>query len=153
MKKIISLVGMLAAVVLLFASCSKENSSSIIGTWRMEETVNMSYVDGKLTNTSINRPENGEEGFLEFSADGTVTTIVKTKSGEVQSMAGTYKLIDNILILSANKLGIGDKVEVENTTMTIDTLTSSTLIITEEHSYSSGGKNYTGIAKVTLKRV
>lgn len=151
MKKIISLVGMLAAVVLLLASCSKENSSSIIGTWRLEETVTTTYIDGTLYDSHVSTHE-GESLIIEFKSDGTMTMIEKTES-KISTSNGSYMIIENTLILNFNQLGIGDKIEVASETVTIDSITSTTLVFSSETSYSNGGKNYTSIGKATLKRV
>ena len=150
MKKIISLVGMLAAVVLLFASCSKESNSSIIGTWRLEESVTTTYIDGTLYDSHVSTHEG--EFLIEFKSDGTMTMIEK-KESKISTTSGSYMIIENTLILNINILGIGDKIEVESETVTIDSITSTTLVFSSETSYSNGGKNYTSIGKSTLKRV
>lgn len=150
MKKIISLVGMLAAVVLLLASCSKESNSSIIGTWRLEESVTTTYIDGTLYDSHVSTLEG--ESLIEFKSDGTMTMIEKNGS-KISTTSGSYMIIENTLILNINKLGIGDKIEAESQTLTIDSLTSTTLVFSSEFSYSYGGKNYTSIGKSTLKRV
>ena len=58
-----------------------------------------------------------------------------------------------LVFLNFNQFGTGDKIEAANQTFTIDALTSTTLVLSSETSYSSGGKNYTAIGKYGLKRV
>lgn len=150
MRKILSLIGMLAAVVLLFASCSKENSSSIVGTWRLEESVTTTYVNGTFYDSQVSILEG--EYLFEFKSDGTIRITENNKSN-ISTTSGTYMIVENTLILNINKLGIGDKIEVESQKVTIEALTSTTLMFSSESSYSNGGKNYTYVGKSTLRRV
>ena len=152
MKKNYLLLALFAAVILFFASCSKDNNVSIVGTWRWEDSVTIIYIDGEYYDARVVNAKDEGEGLLEFSADGTMTYLLKAASG-IQTLTGTYKVIENIVILNLNKLGINDEFVIESETMTIESLTSSSLILSSEVSYTSAGKNYKSIGKSTYKRV
>lgn len=87
MKKNIPLIGVLTAVILLFTSCSKQNNSSIVGTWRWVESEITTYIDGALSDSHVSKSE--DDFLFEFKADGTMTMIEKNGS-KISTTSGSY---------------------------------------------------------------
>lgn len=150
MKKYLLLIGTLVSVQFLLASCIPSPSagdSSIVGTWRLVEEVSRSYENGILKKTETYTPESGDNLFMEFGADGSCLYI-ETEMGESETLPGDYKLLGDVLIVS-----ILENNTKESITYTIESITSSTLILVIDYTNAFNDTEYRTYKRLTMQRV
>ena len=154
MKRLIKLLVLFVAVGSMAAmtSCTKDKESSIVGKWQyVNATVDINIDDPELQQMldwfiqaiQQNLDEENNGLILEFKSDNTVVSTY-TYDGETTTETDQYSV-------NGDKLTVGTGELTEE--MTIETLTSSKLVITSNESYDEDGISFTAKVTMEFKRI
>lgn len=131
------LVGVLAVVVLLSASCLKENSAaisednkaSIVGVWRIEKEVFEVLFNGEIVDTQIDYPSDDfDEYYYEFKPNGTVVGALIETPTSTEYCIGTYAITGKDLFMEVSYSESAKK----SINRIIESITYSSLVLLEE---------------------
>ena len=134
---------MFIAVTVAFSSCKKDddenNNAKIVGKWNLKKEVETAYINGQLRYTEEWPYEAG--AYVEFKSDG---TLLWNEDG---SDAERYKYS-----VDGNKLSVIEEGDDDSETFTIEELTSSKLVFSEEDIDNEGNNQIKEVNQYILEK-
>ena len=142
MKKQNFLFLMFVAVTVAFSSCKKDddenNSTKIIGKWNLKKEVEKEYKNNGSPVTDEDIYEAG--AYVEFKKDG----IMEWNEDGSDAEAYSYRVDGNALTI----IDEGREPEI----FTIEELTSSKLVISEEDEYTEGNDKFRDVTQYFMEK-
>ena len=140
MKKILMLLGTVVLAAVLLSSCSKDPSvSSIQGKWKFnKEVAQLLSGDKVVSEQAYYASSDMIDFYFEVNADKTFTTLGVFPDEGPSATTGTYALFDKKLVLSYSS---------GSETYTIDSLSSSELVLITSEGISDEGIAYSYVVK------
>lgn len=140
-KKIIFVI---ATIVTLLCSCTKDNGAEIVGKWSAESITSFYYENGALQYSETEYVSAiSMQLYFVFNADGTFSEVL-VRDGDSETVTGSYLIVDSKLTLSPKSSGS----VVSGLVFDINSLSYNTLVL----SYEERDGQYKEVTETTFKR-